>query len=79
MITDDLQRIGEIDRELAVIRGKYRREAKPLKAERKVLAADVTRQVLEAGKTIQVGNVRAVYQPIVTIEVMKEKEANGND
>lgn len=74
MITDDLARIGEIDRELAVIRGKYRHEAKPLKNERKLLVADVTRQVLEAGKTIQYQNVRAVYQPTVTIEILKEKE-----
>ena len=76
MITDDLAKIGEIDTQLRIIRSKYRKEAKPLREERKLLVADVTRQVLESGKTIQVGNVRAVYQPTVTIEVLKERNEN---
>lgn len=74
MITEDLQKLGLIEAEMAAERREYRRKVKPLRNEKRLLEASIAAEVLKAGKTIQVGNMRAEYRPTVVIEMIKEKE-----
>ena len=74
MITEDKERLYSLKTELRSESKKYRDSVKPLKDEIQLLEADIVKQVLEAGKTISVGGIKAEYKPTVIIRMKKEKE-----
>ena len=76
MITEDMQRLYALKKELKSKNKKHNDEVKPLKDQIHLLEADIIEEVLKAGKTIQVENIRAEYVPTVKIKIKKAQVAN---
>lgn len=72
MLLEDLERYGMLKAEYRAERKKCNKRLKPLKDEMSILEADIKRQVLEAGHTVQVGNIKAEFVPTVVINFVKE-------
>ena len=73
MIAENMERLYALKKELKARNRKHSEEMKPLKEEIQLLEADVIEEVLKAGKTIQIGNLRAEYIPTVRIKMKKEQ------
>ena len=74
MITEELTEYGELKRELNTRRKAYNNSVKDLKNRINELEQSITKQILEAGKTVQIENVRAEYKPTVVIKIKREHE-----
>ena len=74
MITEDMQLLYELRCELRKKRKAFNDSVKGLKASIQTLEQEITRQVLESGKTITVGRMKAEYKPIVVIGIQKKDE-----
>ena len=77
MLLEDLERYGLLKAEYRAERKKCNKRLKPLRDEMALLEADIKRQVLEAGQTVQVGNIKAEYVPTVVINIVKENKENA--
>ena len=71
-INEEMALLYSKKRELKEKLKAYKESVKPLKNEISVLEASITKQVLETGKTVQVGGIRAEYEPTVVIRMKKE-------
>ena len=65
--------------ELKRKRKAHRADEKPLKDEISMLEASIEKQVLESGKTIQYGGIKAEYKPTVVFKMKKEKQDERNE
>ena len=74
MITDDLNLLYTLKSELREKRKAYNNSVKGLKNSINALEMSITKQVLEAGKTVTVGNIRAEYKPTVVIKIKRSEE-----
>lgn len=74
MITDDLNLLYSLKSELREKRKAYNESVKGLRSSIVALEQEITRQVLESGKTITVGKIKAEYKPTVVIKIVKEEE-----
>lgn len=73
-IVNDLNLLYEMKSELKTKRKDFNESIKGLKSSIESLEAEIVKQVLESGKTVSVGGIRAEYKPTVVIRMRKEKE-----
>ncbi len=75
MIADDMNRYCYLKSELKTEQKAYREKTKPIRDEMDLLKASITDAVLKAGKTIQIGDVKAEFVPTVVIKTKKVQES----
>lgn len=74
MLEDDMMRFSYLKGELRNEQKVYKERTKPMRDELDILKASITDAVLKAGKTIQIGEVKAEFVPTVIIKMKKVKE-----
>ena len=67
-----LMRLAEMRIEMKAKRNEFRDKTKHLRESIKSLENVITAEVLEKGKTIVAGNIRAEYVPMVRFQMAKE-------
>lgn len=73
-VIDNLEILCAKKRELKTRRKAFNESVRPLVNEIHDLEAEIVKTVLETGKTITVGGIRAEYKPTVVFKMKREKE-----
>ena len=73
MITEDLEKLCVLKKELRAANKKYRESVKPIKDEIALLEASVRDAVLKSGHSIQVGDIKAEIMTTVVFKMRKEQ------
>lgn len=79
MITEDLALLYELKKELREKRKAYNNSVKGLKNSIQMLESSITEQVLESGKTVSIGSIRAEYKPTVVIKIARQNDGNADN
>lgn len=74
MLEEEMERYKVLKDELKNEQKVYRERTKPLRDELDLLKASITDAVLKAGRTIQIGDVKAEFVPTVVIKTKKIQE-----
>lgn len=75
-IVENLNQLYAMKRELKAKRKAYNESVRGLVNGIHSLESEVVKQVLESGKTVTVGGIRAEYKPTVVIKMKKEGTEN---
>lgn len=74
MLEEEMERYKVLKDELKNQQKAYRERTKPMRDELDLLKASITDAVLKAGRTIQIGDVKAEFVPTVVIKTKKIQE-----
>ena len=72
-IEKKMKTLAEMRLELKAKRNEFKRNTQHLRESIKSLENIITAEVIEQGKTIVVGNIRAEYVPVVRFQMKEEK------
>ena len=75
----ELERMKKTAKELREKRKAYNNSVKGLKNSIQVLESSITEQVLESGKTVSIGSIRAEYKPTVVIKIARQNDGNADN